>query len=108
MFGTDGLLQQLTKSPLNTLWLLNSLITSATANCLAKGTTPATSAMALIRRPSREIAAKSKLICPRDRNGEFQPQIIKKGKARFDDLDDKIISMYSWGMTTCDIQPHLK
>jgi transposase-like protein len=45
---------------------------------------------------------------PRDRNGEFEPQIVKKNQRRFEGFDDKIISMYSRGMTTRDIQGHLK
>src|SRR5271157_1358400 len=45
---------------------------------------------------------------PRDRNGGFDPKIIKKHQRRFDGFDDKIISMYTRGMTTRDIQGHLK
>lgn len=45
---------------------------------------------------------------PRDRRGDYNPQIIKKNQTRFDGFDDKIISMYSRGMTTRDIQEHLK
>jgi putative transposase len=45
---------------------------------------------------------------PRDRNGDFNPQIIKKNQTRFDGFDDKIISMYARGMTTRDIQAHLQ
>jgi putative transposase len=45
---------------------------------------------------------------PRDRNGAFQPQIIKKNQTRFDGFDDKIISMYARGMSTRDIQAHLQ
>jgi putative transposase len=45
---------------------------------------------------------------PRDRNGEFNSQIIKKNQTRFDGFDDKIISMYARGMTTRDIQAHLQ
>lgn len=45
---------------------------------------------------------------PRDRNGEFDPQIIKKHQKRFDIFDDKIVSMYARGMTTRDIQYHLE
>ncbi len=41
---------------------------------------------------------------PRDRNGDFKPQIIPKHQTRFDGFDDKIISMYARGMTTRDIQ----
>jgi putative transposase len=45
---------------------------------------------------------------PRDRNAEFEPQIIKKNQKRFDGFDDKVISMYSRGMTTREIQAHLE
>lgn len=45
---------------------------------------------------------------PRDREGDFEPQIIPKNQRRFDGFDDKIISMYAYGMTTRDIQHHLK
>ena len=45
---------------------------------------------------------------PRDRNSEFEPQIIKKHQTRFDGFDEKIISMYARGMTTRDIQGHLE
>jgi putative transposase len=45
---------------------------------------------------------------PRDRNGDFEPQMIKKGQRRFTGFDDKILSMYAFGMTTRDIQAHLQ
>src|SRR5215475_5260205 len=45
---------------------------------------------------------------PRDRNGTFEPQILKKHQRRFDGFDDKILSMYARGMTTRDIQSHLR
>jgi len=45
---------------------------------------------------------------PRDRNGEFDPKIIPKHQTRFDGFDDKIISLYSRGMTTRDIQAELE
>jgi putative transposase len=45
---------------------------------------------------------------PRDRNSEFEPQLVKKGQTRFDGLDDKIISLYSRGMTQREIQGHLE
>lgn len=44
---------------------------------------------------------------PRDRNGEFEPQIVKKGQSRFDGFDRKIISLYARGMTTREIKEHL-
>ena len=45
---------------------------------------------------------------PRDRSGEFEPQIIPKHEKRFKGFDDKIISMYALGLSTRDIQYHLK
>lgn len=45
---------------------------------------------------------------PRDRNGEFTPQIVPKHQRRFPEFDDKVISMYARGMTTREIQGHLK
>ena len=61
----------------------------------------------------REKALKSKegdfsIKVPRDRNGEFAPQFIGKEQTRFDDLDNKIISLYSRGMSTRDMQEELK
>ncbi len=45
---------------------------------------------------------------PRDRNAEFLPQVVSKHQTKFDGFDDKIISLYSRGMTTRDIQAQLK
>jgi len=45
---------------------------------------------------------------PRDRNGTFEPQIVSKGQRRFDGFDDKILSLYSRGMTVRDIKEHLE
>ena len=45
---------------------------------------------------------------PRDRQGEFEPQIVGKHQRRFSGFDDKILSMYARGMTTREIQGHLQ
>lgn len=45
---------------------------------------------------------------PRDRNGEFKPQIIKKYETSINGLEDKIIALYSKGMSTRDINDHMK
>ena len=45
---------------------------------------------------------------PRDRNGEFEPQLIGKHQTRFTGFDEKMISMYARGMSTRDIQAHLR
>ena len=48
------------------------------------------------------------LAIPRDRRGSFEPQLIAKYQRRFPGFDDKIISMYARGMSTREIQGHLR
>lgn len=45
---------------------------------------------------------------PRDRAGEFEPQIIKKHQCRFDGFDNLILSLYSRGLSTREIQSHIE
>ena len=46
---------------------------------------------------------------PRDRNGEYEPRLIKKYQNTVtQDMEEKILSMYAKGMTTGDIESHMK
>jgi transposase-like protein len=47
------------------------------------------------------------LTVPRDRNGSFDPIVVKKYERTIGPIEDKIISMYAKGMTTRDIQSHI-
>ncbi|MBN1009233.1 IS256 family transposase, partial [Amphritea pacifica] len=40
---------------------------------------------------------------PRDRDGSFEPKLVKKQQTRFTSMDDKILSLYAKGMTTREI-----
>ena len=40
---------------------------------------------------------------PRDRDGTFEPQLVKKQQTRFTSMDDKVLSLYAKGMTTREI-----
>jgi putative transposase len=44
---------------------------------------------------------------PRDRDGSFAPQLVTKHQTRWTGFDDKILSLYSRGMTVREIQAHL-
>jgi putative transposase len=48
------------------------------------------------------------LSIPRDRHGRFDPALIAKYRRRFPDFDDKIIALYARGMSTRDIQAHVR
>ena len=46
---------------------------------------------------------------PRDRKGEFEPQLLKKNQTSIaQDVEEKILSMYAKGMTTSDIEAHIR
>jgi putative transposase len=108
LLGQDGLLQQLTKALVERA--LNGELThhlgydkhdaagDNTGNS-RNGTTPKT-----IKGKRGQV----QIDVPRDRNSEFEPQLVKKGQTRFDGLDEKIISLYSRGMTQREIQGHLE
>jgi putative transposase len=44
---------------------------------------------------------------PRDRKGSFEPQLVRKGQRRFEGFDDKILALYSRGLSVRDIEAHL-
>lgn len=108
LLGQDGLLQQLTKALVERA--LDGELThhlgydkhdSAGDNSgnSRNGTTPKT---------MRGKRGQVQIDVPRDRNSEFEPQLVKKNQTRFDGLDEKIISLYSRGMTQREIQGHLE
>jgi len=45
---------------------------------------------------------------PRDRNGAFDPQLVRKRQVRLPGFDEKVLSLYSHGMTTRELQEHLE
>ena len=50
----------------------------------------------------------TEITVPRDRNGEFEPQLVKKNQTTLTgDIEEKILSMYAKGMTTKDIETHI-
>ena len=108
MFGDDGLLHQLTKAVVEralqgemTHHLGYEKHSSAGAN---SGNSRNGKSAKMIKGKRGQI----QIDVPRDRASEFEPQLIKKGQTRFDGFDDKIISMYSRGMTCREIKAHLE
>jgi putative transposase len=45
---------------------------------------------------------------PRDRQGSFEPQLVPKHRRRLEGFDDKVLALYSRGMSVRDIQGHLR
>lgn len=53
-------------------------------------------------------SGKLEIDVPRDRNGEFEPKLVRKGQRRLPGFDEKVIALYARGMTTREIQGHLE
>ena len=45
---------------------------------------------------------------PRDRDGSFDPKIVRKGQTRLDGFNERIVALYARGMTIRDIRAHLR
>ena len=45
---------------------------------------------------------------PRDRNGNFEPQLVRKRQVRLEGFDKKVLSLYARGITTRELQDHLE
>jgi len=108
LLGQDGLLQQLTKALVERALdgeLTHHLgydkhhFSGDNSGNSRNGTTPKT---------LRGKRGQVQIDVPRDRASEFEPQLVKKNQTRFDGLDEKIISLYSRGMTQREIQGHLE
>lgn len=45
---------------------------------------------------------------PRDRDGSFEPKLVRKGQRRLAGFDEKVIALYARGLSTREIQAHLE
>jgi putative transposase len=45
---------------------------------------------------------------PRDRDGSFEPPLVKKRQRRLDGFDDKVLALYARGLSTREMQAHLE
>ena len=50
----------------------------------------------------------SEIVIPRDRNGDFMPQILEKRQVRTNEIEQKIMAMYAKGMSQRDIEDNLR
>src|ERR1044071_3883219 len=108
LLGEDGLLQQLTKAPVE-----RALTGELTHHLSYEKHSPSGDNSGNSRNGTTPKTMKGKrgqvqIEVPRDRDSSFEPQLVKKGQTRFDGLDEKIISLYARGMTQRDIQGHLE
>jgi putative transposase len=107
LLGQSGLLQQLSKA------LIERVLDSELTHHLgyqkyaAEGRRSGNSRNGKSRKVLKGKQGEIPIEVPRDREGEFEPQFIKKHQTRFNGFDEKIISLYARGLTSGEIQGHL-
>lgn len=108
LLGENGLLKQLTKQ------LLERAMHAELTHQLGYGKNEVAPADQSNRRngtTSKKVKSASgelQIEVPRDREAEYEPIIIGKHQRRFDGFDGNIVSLYSRGLSTRDIQAHLE
>lgn len=60
------------------------------------------------KRLKSDIAGEFEVNIPRDRNGDYEPQMVEKHQRDISSIEDKIISMYAKGMSTGAINSHIE
>jgi transposase-like protein len=106
LMGEGGIFKQLTKA------LVERCLTAELDTHLQEQqpepTTPKNRRNGHSKKTIKGEFGEAEIAVPRDRKGEFEPLIVPKGQSRFNGFDDKILSLYSRGMTTRDIQAQLE
>ena len=106
--GPDGLLKQFTKSVLETA--LNEEMTEHLGH--EKHRAPGDRDSTNVRNGTRpktvltEATGQVEIEVPRDRDGSFEPQIVKKRQRRLTGVDEIVLSLYAKGLTTGEISAH--
>ena len=106
--GADGLLNELTKAVLE-----RSLAAELTHHLGYENGDPAGRGSGNSRNGSttktvNTVNGQVTIDAPRDRNGSFEPVIVPKKVRRLSNINSVVLSLYSRGMTTRDIEAHLE
>ena len=104
IIGENGLLKRLTKAVLERA--LQAELTSHLGyeKHDPAGNNSGNSRNGVTRKKVKGEFGEIELETPRDRKGTFEPQIVGRHQTRWTGFDDKILSMYSRGMSTREIQ----
>ena len=107
LFGQDGIIKNLTSRLLNRILEAEMDVHLGYKKHSNNGDNSGNSRNGYSKKKILTHDQNVELNIPRDRNSEFEPEIVPKYAKRLPLFNDQIISLYSRGMTTRDIQAHL-
>jgi len=108
LIGENGLLKQLTKQLLERAMAAEMTDHVGYDKHDAAGNNSGNSRNGKSAKTLKGTFGELALETPRDRNGTYEPQIIEKHQTRFTGFDANILSLYSRGLSTREIQQHLE
>jgi putative transposase len=108
LFGQDGLLKQLKKRMAERILETELTDHLGYEKDAPEGRGSGNSRNGKTTKTLKDEKGEVPIDIPRDREGSFDPKLIRKYQTRWPDFDDKIISMYARGMTTREIQGHIE
>lgn len=108
ILGEEGLLKQLTKKVAERALDVEMNEHLGYAKNDPSGKNTGNSRNGKGRKSVRSIHGEIELEVPRDRNGTFEPRLVRKGEKQLNGFDERIVSLYARGMTTRDIQAHFE
>ena len=108
ILGEAGLLKQLTKKVAERALSAEMEQHLGYAKHAPEGKNSGNSRNGKSSKKIRSVHGEIDLDVPRDRNGSFEPKLVKKGDKQLHGFDDRIVSLYARGMTTRDIQAHFE
>ena len=107
-FGKDGIFARLFAHTIETMLETELSEQLGYEPYEAKGRNSGNSRNGRYSKKLRTSSGETTIQVPRDRRGEYEPQVVKKHVANTNELEDKIIGMYAKGMSVRDIQDTLK
>lgn len=108
ILGQEGLLGELTKRLVERALEGEMTAHLGYAKHAVEGRNRKNSRNGRVKKRVKTDTAEVEIEVPRDRHGSFEPQLVPKRRRRLAGFDDKVLSLYARGLSTREIQGHLK
>jgi transposase-like protein len=106
-FGKEGIFSRVFGKTLETLLEAELTEKLGYEKYATSGRNSGNSRNGKVTRKLKSSAGETEIRVPRDRNGEFEPIVLKKYGHNTSELEEKILALYARGLSTREVQEHL-